>query len=227
MHPPSGEEPCIPKSKIQNLKSKMAHQPPPTLLTPQFETALTLAYRLHAQQRRKDQTPYIAHLLSVTALVLENQGTEAEAIAALLHDAIEDQGGAPTRDRIQAEFGDEITAIIDGCTESDAHPKPPWPERRQTYLQQIKAASPSVRLVALADKLHNARSLLQQLQQQALQRDLQQQGQSIWTQFSGGQDGTLWFYQAFLDLYAEPAPPSFQPMLQELHQIVHQLKTLA
>lgn len=182
-------------------------------LTPHFEAALTLACRLHVQQLRKDkQTPYIAHLLSVTALVLENQGTEAEAIAALLHDAIEDQGGNPTRDLIRSQFGDEITAIIDGCTDSNTQPKPPWRQRKQRYLQQLKTASPSVRKVSLADKLHNARSLLQLLQQQ---------GQSAWNCFSGGRAGKLWFYQALLEIYQTPSP---EPMLQELQHIVHQLK---
>jgi len=183
------------------------------LLTPCFEAALTLACHLHAQQLRKDQqTPYIAHLLSVTALVLENQGTEAEAIAALLHDAIEDQGGNPTRDLIRSQFGEEITAIIDGCTDSDTHPKPPWRQRKQRYLQQLKAASPSVRKVSLADKLHNARSLL---------KLLQQQGHSAWNCFSGGKAGTLWFYQSLLEIH-QTCPP--EPMLQELQHIIHELK---
>jgi (p)ppGpp synthase/HD superfamily hydrolase len=186
-----------------------------TILTPQFEAALTFAYRLHAQQLRKDnQTPYIAHLLSVTALVLEHQGTEAEAIAALLHDAIEDQGGIPTREKIRSQFGDEISAIIEGCTDSDTQPKPPWYERKQRYLHQIKTAAPSVRLVALADKLHNARSLLQLLRHQ---------GSSAWDNFGGKKAGTLWFYQAFLDLYQTSSP---NPMLHEFQQIVVQLKTL-
>jgi (p)ppGpp synthase/HD superfamily hydrolase len=169
--------------------------------------------RLHAQQFRKDQqTPYIAHLLSVAALVLENQGTEAEAIAALLHDAIEDQGGQATRELIRSQFGDEITAIIEGCTDSDTHPKPPWQQRKQRYLQQLQTASPTVRKVSLADKLHNARSLLQLLQRE---------GQSAWDHFRGGEAGTLWFYQSLLDIYQTLPTES---MLQELQHLVQQLK---
>jgi (p)ppGpp synthase/HD superfamily hydrolase len=167
----------------------------PTLtpLTAQFEAALLYATKLHAGQRRKDpRVPYIAHLLSVAALVLEDGGNEEEAIAALLHDAIEDQGGLKTRNEIQRQFGDRIVAIVESCTESETFPKPPWLERKQRYIEQLRQASCSARRVSLADKLHNARSLL---------ASLHQEGDRIWQHFHGGKAQTLWFYDALLQVY--------------------------
>ena len=162
-------------------------------LTVKFESALVYATSLHAKQTRKiNGTPYIAHLLSVAALVLEAGGTEEEAIAALLHDSIEDQGGKATREEIDQLFGEAVVTIIDGCTEWDTPPKPPWKERKQRYLQKLRHASPSVRLVSLADKLHNARSLL---------ADSRQYGSRIWQEFQFGKEGTLWFYQELLQIY--------------------------
>ncbi|MFN6559457.1 MAG: HD domain-containing protein [Nostoc sp. ChiSLP01] len=162
-------------------------------LTPKFEEALIYATRLHANQTRKiSGVPYIAHLLSVAALILEAGGTEEEAIAGLLHDAVEDQGGKSTREEIRQRFGETVVAIVDGCTECDTYPKPPWSERKKRYLENLRHASPSVRRVSLADKLHNARSLL---------ADLRQHGSSIWKEFKTGKEGTLWFYQQLQEVY--------------------------
>src|SRR6266705_4170467 len=131
------------------------------VLTARFEEALIFATRLHASQSRKGSAiPYIAHLLAVTALVLENGGNEDEAIAALLHDAIEDQGGAATREIIRHRFGDTVVTIVDGCTDAEVIPKPPWRPRKEAYIAQLRDASASVRLVSAADKLHNARTVL-------------------------------------------------------------------
>jgi (p)ppGpp synthase/HD superfamily hydrolase len=163
------------------------------LLTERFQTALVYATRLHANQTRKNTgIPYISHLLSVTALVLEAGGNEDEAIAALLHDAVEDQGGEKTRAEIREFFGEAVVTIIDGCTESDIYPKPPWKERKIKYLENIRLASSSVRLVSLADKLHNARSLF---------ADYQNFGNGIWSNFKAGKEGTLWFYKELLEIY--------------------------
>src|SRR6266480_7081738 len=130
-------------------------------LTSRFEEAITFATQLHAKQLRKGTTiPYIAHLLAVTALVLENGGSEDEAIAALLHDAIEDQGGAATREEIRRRFGNMVVAIVDGCTDAEVVPKPPWRGRKEAYISHLRQASPAVRLISAADKLHNARTIL-------------------------------------------------------------------
>jgi (p)ppGpp synthase/HD superfamily hydrolase len=164
-----------------------------TQLTAKFESALVYATRLHANQTRKiNGIPYITHLLSVAALVLEAGGTETEAIAGLLHDSIEDQGGKIIRAEISQLFGEAVVTIIDGCTEWDTPPKPPWKERKLRYLENLRHGSPSVRLVSLADKLHNARSLL---------ANLRVYGSSVWQEFSAGKEGTLWFYQELLQVY--------------------------
>ncbi|KAF3891299.1 HD domain-containing protein [Tolypothrix bouteillei VB521301] len=183
-------------------------------LTERFESALIFATRLHVNQTRKvGGTPYIAHLLSVTALVLEAGGSEDEAIAALLHDSIEDQGGKPMREQILQSFGATVVEIIDGCTEWDTPPKPPWQERKNRYLEKLRHASPSVKLVSIADKLHNARSLL---------ADWQKFGDAIWTEFNGGKEKTLWFYQSLVQVYRETGSNS---MIEELERVVQQLST--
>lgn len=192
----------------------MTHSPPPphlphhpTRLTDRFQRALVLAHQLHANQVRKvSGIPYIAHLLSVTALVLEDGGTEDEAIAALLHDAIEDQGGEATRQVIYAQFGDAVVHIIDGCTESSDVPKPPWKQRKLQYLQQVRSASVSVRRVSLADKLHNARSLV---------AELRQWGNATWSYFNASPQDILWFYQSLLEIYLATGADAMTEALQQ------------
>ena len=130
-------------------------------LSDRFTEALTFAAELHADQVRKGSgTPYLAHLLGVASIVLEYGADEDEAIAALLHDAIEDRGGAQTREEIRRRFGDWVTEIVDGCTDSDRQPKSPWRQRKEAYIARLPQASKSVRLVSAADKLYNTRSLL-------------------------------------------------------------------
>jgi len=184
-------------------------------LTERFEQALVYATRLHAAQIRKATgVPYITHLLSVTALVLEDGGNEDEAIAALLHDAVEDQGGKATRAEIYRLFGEQVVAIVDGCTEFDSLPKPPWRERKQRYLEQLHQGSSSVRRVALADKLHNARSLLS---------DYRQQGDEIWSMFGAGKEGMLWFYHSLLWVYRSTGS---NPLVEELARVIGELEQL-
>jgi (p)ppGpp synthase/HD superfamily hydrolase len=181
-------------------------------LTERFEAALIYATRLHADQRRKiSGVPYITHLLSVAALVLEVGGSEDEAIAGLLHDSIEDQGGKPTREDVRKHFGDRVVAIIDGCTEWDSLPKPSWQERKNRYLENLRHASASVRRVSLADKLHNARSLL---------IDSRLYGDDIWNHLKIGRERTLWFYQSLIQVYRETGSDW---MTEELARIVSQL----
>jgi (p)ppGpp synthase/HD superfamily hydrolase len=187
----------------------------PTKLTEKFEKALVYATQLHSLQFRKQGgVPYISHLLSVAALVLEDGGNEDEAIAALLHDAVEDQGGMKTREVILEQFGENITAIVDGCTESSFIDKLLWRDRKVCYLQQISQGSMSVRRVALADKLHNARSTLS---------EIRERGEMIWGKFAGGKQGTLWFYHEFVEIYESD---NFQSMwLRELKEVLSQLES--
>ena len=182
-------------------------------LSERFKDALWWATDLHSNQRRKGSgIPYIAHLLGVTSLVLEYGGNEEEAIAALLHDAVEDQGGKGTRQLIAEKYGETIAKIVDGCTDSDTFPKPPWRERKEAYIAHIAAASPSVLLVSACDKLYNARSIL---------ADYRTMGDEIWERFKGGKkDGTLWYYQALVTEYKKTGS---HPVFDELDRTVREL----
>lgn len=187
-----------------------------TQLTCRFEEALVYATQLHAQQVRKVRgVPYISHLLSVAALVLEDGGDEDEAIAALLHDAIEDQGGAPTGMAIRQKFGHRVADIVEGCTETDVFPKPPWRRRKEMYLEHLRSASEEVRRVAIADKLHNARCVL---------ADYERYGDLVWTQFHGGKEGTLWFYRSFVN---QQDQKGFSYLTEELKRVVNELEKVS
>ena len=185
---------------------------PTAQLTSRFTEALVYATQLHSQQTRKGSgVPYISHLLSVTALVLEDGGDEDQAIAALLHDAIEDQGGDKTRQEIKAKFGDRVVNIVNGCTDSEVIPKPPWKERKQKYIEKMRHASPEVRRVSMADKLHNARSIL---------TEYRQQGDEVWNKFKGGKEGTLWYFDSLLNVHKDSS--SF--LKQEFQRVIEELK---
>lgn len=186
------------------------------LNTNRFQEAVLLALHLHAQQKRKGTTiPYVAHLLAVTALVLEDGGNEDEAIAALLHDAIEDAGGDATRQEIRRRFGDTVVAIVNGCTDAEMMPKPPWLERKKQYLEHLRGAGPAILRVSAADKLHNARAVLS---------DLRRHGNAVWGRFNGGREGTLWYYRRLVQVFRE-AGPSF--LVEELDRVVAELERLA
>jgi len=185
------------------------------VLSSRFEDALVFATQLHSSQTRKGTpTPYIAHLLAVAAIVLEQGGTEDEAIAALLHDSIEDQGGAATREVIRLRYGENVVSIVDGCTDSETIPKPPWRERKEAYIAHLPHASTSVRLVSAADKLHNARSVL---------ADYRTMGESLWQRFRGGKVGTLWYYRAVTDALRSAGTT---PLIEELDRVVSEIEQL-
>ena len=188
----------------------------PTHLSDRFQAALDMAFELHQNQERKgSREPYFTHLMSVSALVLENGGSENQAIAALLHDAVEDQGGIPTLERIKTEFGEEVAEIVNGCTDAYTLPKPPWKERKINYLERLKTAPDTILLVSLSDKVHNVRSIL---------RDLQKEGDAIWEKFKGGKAGTLCYYQSLANIF-DGSNYSF--LKQELRQLVEEIITLA
>jgi GTP pyrophosphokinase len=174
---------------------------------------LVYAAELHEGQTRKaSDVPYVAHLLGVTSIALEHGADEGEAIAALLHDAVEDQGGQRTADDIRRRFGERVISIVLGCTDTDTVPKPPWRERKEQYIAQIEHASPSVWLVAAADKLHNVRSIL---------ADYRRLGDAVWTRFHGGKEGTLWYYRTLARLLRTKAP---QALAAELDRVVSELE---
>jgi GTP pyrophosphokinase len=185
-------------------------------LTARFEEALVLAVRLHAGQTRKGtDTPYISHLLAVTGIVLEHGASEDEAIAALLHDAAEDAGGRETLETIRDRFGETVAGIVAGCTDSWTIPRPPWRGRKEAYIAHLREAPASVRLVSAADKLHNARTIL---------ADYRALGESLWSRFNGGREGTLWYYRALVDVLQDTGPAS---IVEELARVVSELERLA
>lgn len=181
-----------------------------------FPDALAYAAALHANQRRKASgEPYVAHLLAVAAIVLENGGDEDEAIAALLHDALEDQGHATSREELESRFGPRVARIVAACSDASGEgPKPPWRQRKEAFLASLDGADASVRLVVAADKLHNVRSLL---------REHARHGENLWRHFHGGRGGTLWYYRAVTDALHRAGPTG---ALDELEQAVCQLESL-
>jgi GTP pyrophosphokinase len=190
-------------------------------LTTRFEEALVLAVRLHAGQTRKGtDTPYISHLLGVTGIVLEHGASEDEAIAALLHDAAEDQGGRATLEKIRDRFGETVAEIVAGCTDSWTIPRPPWRMRKKAYIAHLRDASASVRLVSAADKLHNARTIL---------ADYRALGESLWSRFNGGREGTLWYYRALVGVLRDTGPAQVveASIIEELDRVVSELERLA
>jgi len=185
-------------------------------LSSRFESAFLLASRLHADQVRKGTTiPYISHLMAVAALVLEAGGDEDQAIAALLHDAVEDQGGKEVLEEIQDRFGPRVAAMVAALSDTDQTPKPPWRERKVAYLAHLQFASPEVLRISLADKLHNARTILS---------DLREQGNATWERFNGGREGSLWYYRSLADIFLERCP---SPMAYVLDQVVTELEKIS
>jgi (p)ppGpp synthase/HD superfamily hydrolase len=174
------------------------------MLDEKFEEALVFAARLHREQRRKGvETPYVAHLMSVSALVLEFGGDQVQAIAALLHDSVEDQarafGGAEAlREEIRRRFGEEVLSIVNACTDADVEPKPPWRARKEQYIAHLREVPARALLVSACDKLHNARAIV---------TDIERAGaEDVFSRFTGGRDGTLWYYAELARSFAELLP---------------------
>jgi (p)ppGpp synthase/HD superfamily hydrolase len=181
-----------------------------------FEAALVYAARLHRDQTRKGSgIPYVNHLLAVAAIVGENGGTEEEVIAALLHDAPEDHGGRARLEEIRERFGDDVAEIVAGCTDTYEDPKPAWQPRKEAYVAHVRTAPASVRLVSAADKLHNARAIL---------ADLRVSGAKLWDRFTGGKEGTLWYYRALVDAYTIAGTNA---VVDELGEVVRKIESLA
>lgn len=179
------------------------------MVSDRFDEALVFASRLHRDQHRKGtDIPYVSHLLSVAALVLEHGGNEDQAIAALLHDAVEDQGGEPVLQEIRRRFGDAVAQIVADCTDAWTEEKSDWRPRKEAYLAALPSKDPNSLLVSLADKTHNARAIL---------NDYRQVGDDLWTRFRGGKDGTLWYYRTLAAVYREALPC---PLSAELEMTV-------
>lgn len=184
-------------------------------LSPRFREALDWAADLHRSQVRKGtDIPYVSHLLAVASLVLEHGGDEDQAIAALLHDAAEDQGGAPILEEIRLRFGDAVAEIVAACTDSLDAQKPEWKPRKEAYVASLREKSEAARLVSAADKLHNARAIL---------ADYRRQSEELWSRFNGGRE-TLWYYRALADEFLRAGP---REIAAELDRVVRELERLA
>ena len=185
-------------------------------LSSRYEAALVMASQLHASQKRKGTSiPYISHLLAVSSLVLEHGGSEDQAIAALLHDAVEDQGGLPTLVKIRDHFGDVVAEIVDHCTDAYEEPKPEWRIRKEEYIASIAEKPLDAVLVSCADKLHNARAIL---------NDLRTLGDELWGRFTGGKEGTLWYYQSLAAAFNDTLSNSLS---EELKRTVNEINDLS
>jgi hypothetical protein len=183
------------------------------LLGPRYDRALALARDLHRDQVRKGtEIPYMSHLMAVSSLVLDAGGSEDEAIAALLHDAVEEQGGKATLSLIRQQFGAHVAAIVDACSDTDEVPKPPWRARKEAYVARLSDPQlPEGTLrVSLADKLHNARAILFDLRA----------GQDVFSRFSASREETLWYYDALATTFTAL---STSPMVAELRTVVNEL----
>jgi (p)ppGpp synthase/HD superfamily hydrolase len=167
-------------------------------LTDRFDDALAYASRLHRDQTRKGSgIPYVSHLLAVAAIALENGADEDQAIAALLHDAVEDQGGLAQLAAIRERFGDDVAAMVADCTDAHEEPKPAWHPRKQAYIASLAHKPARSLAVSLADKTHNAA---------AINADLRAHGAAVWNRFTGGKGGSLWYYRALADAFRQHAP---------------------
>jgi (p)ppGpp synthase/HD superfamily hydrolase len=176
--------------------------------------AAAFAVTIHARQTRKgSDVPYISHLLDVASIVLEHGGDEEQAIAGLLHDAIED-AGAHQEAEIATRFGPRVASIVRGCTDADTIPKPPWRERKEAYIAHLETAPPDVLLVSAADKLHNARSIC---------TDLRTHGLVVYERFKGGREGTLWYYGKLSETFSRLMPGALAVELLEAVKCMNRL----
>jgi (p)ppGpp synthase/HD superfamily hydrolase len=187
-------------------------------LSRQFEKALTYATRIHGGQlRKKTRIPYIAHILGVSAISMEYGANETEAIAALLHDAVEDCGGAKRLRDIERKFGKKVARIVEGCTDTDRTPKPPWLERKKAYVAHVRHAPMSTKLVSASDKLHNVRAILM---------DYRKEGERLWSRFNSGKQGALWYYRTLVNAFSGKSR-KLSGLVQELNRTLTQLELLS
>ncbi len=185
------------------------------LLSARFEEAWLYAHALHGDQHRKGTTiPYIAHLMGVASLVLEYGGDEDLAIAALLHDTIEDCGDQTSYAEITRRFGTKVTEIVRACTDVDTIPKPPWLARKEAYVARVAHEPADARLVSAADKLYNVRTLL---------KDYRLAGDAVWSRFTGDRRHPLWYYRTLVTAFRQAGG---HPIVDELDRAVSSLERL-
>lgn len=180
-----------------------------------LEEAFRLATRLHDGQTRKGtDVPYISHLMAVCAITLENGGSQTQAIAALLHDAVEDQGGDEVLDDIRTHFGEDTANIVLECSEAYDDPTTPWRVRKEGFLAKIPQMSDAALLVCLADKFHNASTIL---------ADYRIYGEDIWGRFNAGRHDQIWYYR---EVSGALSRARFSPLAENLKRTVVALEKL-
>ena len=187
------------------------------IISDRFTAAFNYACDKHQNQTRKGtDIPYISHLMAVSGLVMEHGGNEDEAIAALLHDVVEDQGGAEMLNEIRSKFGNTVAEVVEGCSDSfsdDPEEKLPWKERKQAYINHLATdAFPSTLLVSMADKLHNARAML---------TDYSFIGEPFWTRFNATKEEEKWYYHQLLETFRNRAVPL--SLYREFERVVKNL----
>ena len=184
-------------------------------LTGRFRDALLYATDAHHGQTKKggDEIPYVSHLLAVCALVIETGGDEDETIAALLHDAAEDQGGRERLEDIRSRFGDRVADIVAACSDTFEDPKPPWKPRKEAFLARFRdERDQGILRVETADKLHNARQIL---------RDLRETGDRVWERFNAPKPCQLWYYRSLVEVLRANAR---NPLVEELGGVVTEIE---
>jgi (p)ppGpp synthase/HD superfamily hydrolase len=192
-----------------------------TILTDRFDRALLYATHVHGGQRRKaTSTPYVAHPLAVAATVLEYGGDEDLAIAALLHDSVEDQGGKARLEDVRNRFGERVAKIVQACSDSLADTakgerKAHWQERKEVYLAHLQTAEPEILRVSLADKVHNARAILRDLRNPEI-------GERVWSRFSQAREYTLWYYESLANIFCKALPGQLSEELREIVDVLKQ-----
>lgn len=198
------------------MRVRKKKSPKPPVLGKRLQRAFRYAAEKHAGQTRKQSAvPYLSHLMAVTSLVLEGGGDEDMAMAALLHDVVEDCGGMPRLREVHKKFGARVAKIVEGCTDSFSDPKLPWIVRKKEYIKRLKHEDAETRLVSASDKLHNVRTVM---------TDYRQDGESIWKRFSGRREGTLWYYRALSDEFRRRKP---NRITRELALAVQELQKTA
>ena len=195
------------------------------VLTPQFTRAVEYARKVHSGYRKGTEVPYMAHLLGVAALVLGETGhvpfrvTENMVIGALLHDAVEDEGGLPRLHDIEENFGKEVAKIVEGCSDSfdeDASKKQEWEVRKKTYIDRLPNESEGTLLVSVADKVYNARAILE---------DYRNIGPEVWKRFKRGRNAQLWYFNELIKIYDLRCPD--WRLVQELKRAVAELARIS
>jgi (p)ppGpp synthase/HD superfamily hydrolase len=184
----------------------------PPALGERFIAAVDLAAEIHSGRRLGTEIPYMAHLLVVTGLVLEDGGDEDQAIAAMLHDSVEDGGGRELLERLRRDFGERVAEIVAACSDTldPAEDKRSWRERKVAYVAHLPDVyDDGVLRVALADKVHNARSIV---------RDYRAEGQALWDRFTNkSAEDQLWYYDELLDFFSQRRPG---PLVEDLQSAV-------